>query len=615
MAFFSPSSSDRAAAELARQEAQSDRKFLDSPLYFFELRIPPAAARGGVTKYLYPLVLGPDAHVEVTPFAYSLSFTGAGGVHAEERGVLVRSIRIRGTTGFKPKLVGPGAAFVPPNVPSSRHAARNYKSTPNLAVSGPRAFQFLQDRVFSTYGELKRQPIYAAGTQLRFHSPKDDDHFIVIPDQFVMVRSAATERHTYRYDITLIAVAPADGESPSLKFPSGRETSVLNDMRDKFRSVQRAVNAARAAVDDVQGYIAEIEQTYREAGQIIGSVTSLLAEVDDLVQSTVSSAARIVTELPDRAFALASRVNSIIEAIETAPQRFSDEVEFSFRQLKLELERLSLPDFTQSAAGLTTKTKSAVARSRLFVDSTDTTQSGLFGLGPTGANKPGDARRAQDQPSETESVTLHALPVTVRPNDTLPGLAARYLEDAGQWVKIAELNGLSPPFITEQRLPGTLRGGDTILIPQEGGSEQTATPAVFGAHPDDPAEVRQLGVDVKAIETPEGETWAFSAALDDFDVVSGVANVQQAVRTRVLEIQGDIAPFPELGTNIKIGSKNLFVERAEVEIEVSSAVQADPRVERVLNLTTTGSTPDTIQTEFDVLLTSVSTPQTIVIPH
>jgi hypothetical protein len=74
-----------------------------------------------------------------------------------------------------------------------------------MGMSGQRQFQFLQDRIFRLYSDLKQNPDASAGTKLYFHNPKDQENWRVIPMSFTMSR-AAPRSTMYFYDIQLLVV-------------------------------------------------------------------------------------------------------------------------------------------------------------------------------------------------------------------------------------------------------------------------------------------------------------------------------------------------------------------------------------------------------------------------
>ena len=179
--------------ETVRQAITGDDKFYKQFLYFFELRIPQKLAINGIqTTVLFPLMLAPENLSMDEPFAVEVTQTQGGGLIVEENGIIQRMLRIRGNTGFKPRAWegsrGLALSVVPPE---KRSYSRNLDPFIFDALSGQRHFQYLQDAVFRTYGDLKRDPESAEDTRLFWHNPKDDEHWEVIPQKFSLERSSS----------------------------------------------------------------------------------------------------------------------------------------------------------------------------------------------------------------------------------------------------------------------------------------------------------------------------------------------------------------------------------------------------------------------------------------
>jgi phage baseplate assembly protein W len=124
--------------------------------------------------------------------------------------------------------------------------------------------------------------------------------------------------------------------------------------------------------------------------------------------------------------------------------------------------------------------------------------------------------------------------------DTLQRVAARAMGDARRWYELAEINGLVPPFITdnpELAGPKVLRAGDDILVPA------MAAPAT-GVSTDTSADI--LGTDIKLTERRMTVT-----ASGDVELVSGVANMVQAVRQVIHTNPGELLFHLEYGSGVR----------------------------------------------------------------
>lgn len=165
-----------------------------------------------------------------------------------------------------------------------------------------------------------------------------------------------------------------------------------------------------------------------------------------------------------------------------------------------------------------------------------------------------------------------------RVGDTPQKIAARELGNASRWSQIVQINGLQPPYLTDDRSMQSatvlLAGEDTIQIPNDGGATQ-------GSPSTDPAVV--YGVDM--INTGG---FLVDDGAGDFAVVSGVKNFTQALRNRLDTSLGDLLFHLSYGNGARdlrgrgatpqlVSLANQFVQRC---------VAADDRVSSVKDFVT-----------------------------
>src|SRR3546814_6405451 len=116
--------------------------------------------------------------------------------------------------------------------------------------------------------------------------------------------------------------------------------------------------------------------------------------------------------------------------------------------------------------------------------------------------------------------------VEVRLGDTLQAIAARELGDAGRWYDLIAYNQLVPPFITDDPVlvrDGVRTAGDLILVP---------APSLPESGSADPENVFQRDIDLTG--------GVLSVENGDFAVVSGRANLRQAIKHRVETERGEL---------------------------------------------------------------------------
>lgn len=153
--------------------------------------------------------------------------------------------------------------------------------------------------------------------------------------------------------------------------------------------------------------------------------------------------------------------------------------------------------------------------------------------------------------------------------DTLQLIAARELGDANRWVDLIAYNDLVPPFITDDPTKvrdGVLLSGSMIRLP---------APVSVVTSTTDPERVFETDIRLN-----DGELGVLNG---DFDVVSGRANLHQALVHRIETERGELIFHPEYGSRVRslIGAVNGPTSTLLAAQYAKSAVQADPRISKV----------------------------------
>jgi hypothetical protein len=180
--------------------------------------------------------------------------------------------------------------------------------------------------------------------------------------------------------------------------------------------------------------------------------------------------------------------------------------------------------------------------------------------------------------------------------DTIEAVAARTLGDASQWTVLVALNGLTWPYLTDdptQASATVLLTTGTITVP--GSGLPTSAPAVVDG--------TLFGTDISLaggfLEVgPDG---------DDL-LVSGAANLKQAITNRIGTDTNELPYYPDYGCDIYklMGKRDSPVNEQLAITYVSKATQSDPRVASVQN-GTADLTGDTIAVSCEAVTISGST--------
>lgn len=164
-----------------------------------------------------------------------------------------------------------------------------------------------------------------------------------------------------------------------------------------------------------------------------------------------------------------------------------------------------------------------------------------------------------------------------RVGDSLQAIAARELGDAGRWPDLVAINGLQPPWITDDLGVASptvlLAGQQQIKVP-------AASPAVSGVTDRDSV----FGTDVAL---PGGRLQV--TATGDLAVIGGAANLTQALSNRLASHLKDLDYHPDYGCDVyKLIGKGGTATADQLAVAlVSRAVRSDGRVASIESATGT----------------------------
>ena len=614
--------------ELSRQvRAGQDDKYLRRFVYFFELRVPPSVAKGATSTFIYPLIIPPENYRMSEPFEVTQTYTNGAGLWLEENGVVARTINLRGTTGFKPRAfpkVGKasGASGAVPYEGKSHSRSLHYSIAE--ALSGLRHFQFLQDAVFRTYGDLKRDPATNEGTELYWHNPFLDEHWRVVPIRFNTTHDA--KRTTLlEYDIELLAVEGA--ASANIVFSEDAE--VLKKLTDAPRTLRNGVSLIQSAILDLANVQGQLRNTIKGIGGVIDDAGSIAAATEDFLDGTkrlisvpldylasthdaldnalsAFDSALVLgssEDVPDSVLNIVRRIGDGLNIIGSYPDKFQNSID------------AAVDSFQKKADLSTTRSQTQLALAREQPAPQTLREFNQLGTDLL----PGDYLRARDELGLGRNTPRYtsAEERIIEHGDTLANLAARYLGDARRWKFIAVFNNLQPPFISEMGLPGTVTVGDRILIPNFAKPpEVRANIAVLGTRGDQPGDEHALGVDVLVSDAGNG---FYDLVIDeehgsvDVKDVRGVANLQQAIRTRLITERGHDVLYKSLGVHRVVGLGLTVVDKEVAQLRLIESLQADPRIAAVRGISFENEPSDTLTAEIDVEVRGLARPEKVLV--
>lgn len=165
----------------------------------------------------------------------------------------------------------------------------------------------------------------------------------------------------------------------------------------------------------------------------------------------------------------------------------------------------------------------------------------------------------------------------------LERLALKYLGNSTRWPEIAELNGLTAPFVTQDVSdtdPNVAKPGRSILIP---------APTTFGFSELPVAKDIPSTVNLTKLEKSLGTDFKLTPDFDldlgndgDIKVVSGADNMGQAVVLKLAYEKNELIKHPSLGLSMQVGGKLRPIN--EYKDDIIRTLTQDTRVENIKNL-------------------------------
>lgn len=583
--------------ENTRQVAADDANFVKKMFYFFELRVPRAQSQGIITSFVFPLVLGPHSYTMNEPFTVEKTPTQGGGLYVEENGIVMRTITLKGHTGFVPRALPPTAnGPIALGIQTDRRSfGRVIPTFVTQAISGQRHFQYLQDAVFRMYADLKQDPETSLGTELLFHNPKDKEQWLVVPEKFTLTRSAS-KRVLYEYDIELTAVEKGNGRRVS--FSEDRE--LFDSIKDRIREVKGAVDAISGFVNDITNTVNEVKTLVKDVDKVLDGINELFTAANNFVTGVtdlIEAPAALVLSVAEGIDRVSDTLVNTVSEVKAIPSAYTN----AWNNVIYAVHRLGqFPSLFETDAQRTlraSRERQQISETTVIAAEAEIAPETIADFGELGtAPLPGTADRALATRTAGSGVNLYtaARVREIAQGDTLVSLASAFLGDARLWQDIAILNGLKAPFIDsiggvnlggpDNPIPGMLGIGDDILIPNFGRSPQ-ALPAlpILGVSQEEGFAVQLLGTDFKLVES--GGLFDWEVDVDhgsvDFKTVSGIPNLSQGLTIRVSTDRGRNPLYQFVGIDRVIGLNNFDVDQETARFRVIEGITDDSRVASV----------------------------------
>lgn len=488
----------------------------------------------------FRLQINPQEKTQDEIFAVEISPTFKG-VLVEHQGILLREITISGTTGISPKRKMAGALS---------------NGRPALAGghSGYIEFQELRNYL-RMYAESKRKE---GGSKwaLVFRNYKDNEHFIVEVKRFKEKRKSML----YYYTIEMVAIGRASPPRRKKFF----KTSFF-DMLDKIvTAISDAAQLLSALGPFLVGIMSDfVDMILKPLESIVKSLQSIKKSGKALLSGEFTR--KFFQTLKGRLRELSNNINDLLGRDMKTFNQYAGRTPTLSGQSGREstYSELSVLNALQVCER---------AINAILQDNTIFTE-----------DRNAEASKVESLYDDRISLTLSntSREVTINGNDNIQTIAARELGDPDKFREIVLMNNLKPPYITteDDTTSGSrvLRPGDTLLIPQQGG---TPIGVAQGQQYDITKNLRTFeksyGVDIALTKNND---LAISNT-SDLDLIAGTENLAQGIMLKLYLERKGLKRHPSVGTSLGIGEKALHL--TDLRNEVESSILSDQRVEAIL---------------------------------
>ena len=530
-----------------------------------------------VSSYFFNL--HPNSMGVSEPFATQIVPTQGSGVYMESQGVVLRSLSISGTTGYRP------------SIQKVRNADRD-RVIPHITNEATGYLNFLKLRnVFRNYSDLKKNPRQAYKFYMIWYNGKEQEAWFFEPTDFSLNRDASSP-FTYKYNIsgTLVQkvyfssiVARLDKRFEGMHYyldSLRKAESVLtggilgaltgqlgignlNDWKNLINGFNETLNNA---INQVHGYVGAAS-----------TITAIPALILTGIISTCQTFMRTGKNALDEYKALKTANLNILntpEFDEYWEEKVNNFENFIVNTMQDSLEALNL--LKEQAGDLNTSANYSKKNSALRPSSFtgNTSSSGAL---------PDDTNWSQVRiPSDVlnldfyEFLSSHGVPIA--------------LADV-----VAEFNGLTYPYISnqptsKQSLSSVKVPGDFIFLPVESKPfpPNLNTKLPYNLQPGANLHQETLGRDIKLIKTtPASGAPQFNFSISptgDIDLVGGNDNMMQAIDLKMNTYRGELPLHKGYGFVPMVGVKGTRNLNFNLYLSLNDTMLSDARIEDLSNV-------------------------------
>ena len=521
----------------------------------------------GTSSYFFNL--HPKAMNISEPFATHIIPTQGGGMYVESQGVVIRTLTLSGTTGYRPAM-------------TRSQSSRPDNVIPHKAGEPTGFMNILKLRnLFRNYSDLKKDKGQSYKIYMVWFNNKEQEAWFFEPTSFVTTRDAASP-FTYNYVITGTL-------TQKVNF-----SSVVNTIHPDSTSVHAHVASMRRGASMINSIVGAYLPALGD--DIVGdlrSTTTKILELVDKLDTTLTSIGTTLQGISGGVLAVGSVLGGLVQNakgslnklykdqkgmwgsgnVETWASNWTVTRKAMF-ELSHEFDMLSTTVATLSQPGAVEELERDQNR-----DSYPTTPKNRI-MSPRGG---GDTSGTQPQPFACPG-----------PGTDLETWVIDILGDLNWLSWIIEFNGLDSPYITDTPTYAApfqkfLTSGDIIYLPVptdlvSGDNNVKINPLKTSLNVYEEA----MGRDIKLNKSTDATLGAseFNIAISptgDLAVVGGQENIVQAIEIKLHTERGELSAHPEFGLVPVMGRKGDRNLNFNLYLSLNDTMLSDGRIKELVD--------------------------------
>jgi hypothetical protein len=515
------------------------------------------------------------------PFATQIIPTQGGGVYTESQGVILRTLSITGTTGYRPSLANVSPTSKDGTIPWTPGEPTGY-------------LNFLKLRnVFRNYSDLKRDQSLAYKVYMVWFNNREQEAWFFEPSAFTTSRDASSP-FTYTYSISGTLIQKVNF------------SSVVNTIHPDPTSPHFQIATMRRAASMLNGIMSLWFPDLGDdiVGDVMKSTRVLLQAVDDL-DNTITNLATTGAGITQSVVLLVGTISTTVASLRTSLDKLQD------NPVKLWGPNANVEEwadnysnqykmFVDAAYAMDTLQKSVVkiAQPELLTQVAALSSPASKGSSTGGANTAtGKASLALGGASqaylEDPGTAWTGVPVPDSDVD-LSDLVESLVGDPAATAAVITYNDLDYPYITgtpayQKGANKVLTKGDVLYLPfpkelVSGDINTKINPLKSSLS----LYQEVLGRDLKLTKSTHGTTGVseFNLSISpngDLDLIAGEDNIKQAIEIKLNVERGELTIHPEFGLIPVMGKKGTKVLNFDLYLSLNDTMLSDGRIKDLVD--------------------------------